>query len=266
MHSPTAVMEMSAFSDLLQGQMSEADTKSKLVGVHGGSLPYSWELDDLYSLYSTVRRNCVVSVLEFGSGWSTLALTIGLHENKISFGDMYNVRHPNPFRLMSIDASSEWLDQAISRIPEELQEYVVPTPSEVTLVGIQGVYASVFQNVPFFVPDLVYLDGPDPEQVEGTVDGWTSVELHGLPMSADLLRIEPHFWPGTEIITDGRRANARFLETRFHRKWDVWFDPYGDHSHFRLDESPFGPVSAEHNRFRVEQARRLRNKESPVEL
>jgi len=55
-----------------------------------------------------------------------------------------------------------------------------------------------------------YLDGPDPEQVRGKLNGFEYRELHTLPMGADILRIEPHLWPETNIMNDGRTANARF--------------------------------------------------------
>ena len=42
---------------------------------------YDPEMKDLYFLYCVVREKAVVSVLEFGSGWSTLALAIALQEN-----------------------------------------------------------------------------------------------------------------------------------------------------------------------------------------
>ena len=53
----------------------------------------------------------------------------------------------------------------------------------------------------------------------GSIDGFVSLELHGLPMSAEVLCIEPHLRPWTMIVTDGRTVNARFLQANMVRNW-----------------------------------------------
>ena len=226
--------------------------------------PYELEFDDLYFLYRLVREQSVVSILEFGSGWSTLVFARALKENRRNMVAAYDVRHPNPFQLMSVDASPQWQKIALSRIPSEWAEIIVPVVATPRLTTEFGGIASCFDFIPAFVPDLVYLDGPDPEQVEGEIDGFRSLELHGLPMSADLLRLEPHLWPGTMIVTDGRTANARFLKPRFRRYWESLFDPFGDRTIMRLTEIPLGAVSERHMEARLKAARLLRGKEGPV--
>lgn len=234
------------------------------VNVSSNEQPYGPEFDDLYYLYGIVRETAAVSVMEFGSGWSTLAFSLGLDENRRSMAQSYSTRHPNPFRLLTIDASSEWLEVSLARLPTSVRDLVVGHTATPILSLQNGQFVTFFDYLPFFVPDIVYLDGPDPEQVTGEIDGFTSPEIHALPMCADMLRVEPHLWPGTLIITDGRRANARMLETNFRRSWQVLHDPFGDHTIFRLDESPFGPVSESHISARLEAARNLRKKENPV--
>lgn len=227
---------------------------------------YEPEINDLYHLYSTVREKAVVSILEYGSGWSTLALTIGLWENKIEFGasHMASIRHPNPFQLMSIDASEHWQRVAIERLSKleiELVKTVVATPR---LQVMSEMICHVNDFVPNFSPDLIYLDGPDHDQITDQVNGFKYDEKFTQPMAADLLLLEHFLWPETIIITDGRTANARFLEKKFSRNWQVIHDPFGDRTTFRLNETPLGEISSAHTNFRLLQSKRIQSKESPA--
>ena len=49
--------------------------------------PYTPQLSDLYRLYKFVILNKRTTILEFGSGWSTLFLSHALNQNKIKFND-----------------------------------------------------------------------------------------------------------------------------------------------------------------------------------
>ncbi len=79
---------------------------------------YPPEINDLYALYSRVRNERSIAILEFGSGWSTLVLLKALEENRISHGDWVfeNLRHPNPYSLMTIDCSEVFQSIACERL------------------------------------------------------------------------------------------------------------------------------------------------------
>ncbi len=209
-------------------------------------LPYGPELDDLHHLYALARRSAAVSIMEFGSGWSTLVLALAVHENERSFGGTYDVRHPNAFRVLSVDASEEYSGRSLGRLPTELREHVIGHVSAARLVEYGGRWASLFDDVPPFVADLIYIDGPEPGQVQGSIDGFSLSDPHGLPVAADLLRMEPMLWPETTVVVDGRTANARFLRDNLQRRWDHLRDPYGDRTTLFLDETPYGEISARH--------------------
>lgn len=261
------IMAMAEFDDFLRA--SQVGSASRYSHSPGGSERtesdegYPYELDDIYFLYSLARKNAAVSVMEFGSGWSTLAFAKAVHENKLSMEKNYNARHPNPFQVMTIDAAQHWMDVSLQRIPAELRELVVPQVTSVELVSYQGSVASAYSELPPFTPDIIYLDGPDAEQVGGNVGGFVSIKRHGLPMSTDILFIEPHLWPWTLIVTDGRTANARFLKTHLRRNWQFLHDPFGDRSIFRLDETPFGQIGEEHIESRLRVVRGSLNKQDP---
>jgi hypothetical protein len=229
------------------------------------SLAYGFEVDDLYFLYSRVRMSFATSVLEFGSGWSTLALALGLSENAQQVGGHWPHRHPNAFVLMTVDASESWQKVALNRLGATLKSFVVPVVSSCALVrGENGLILSNFQNVPNFSPDLIYIDAPDPEQVTGSSGGFSFLELHSLPQVGNILEIEYQLWPGTEVVLDGRTSNARMLQGLLKRRWDFFFDPFGDRTHLRLAEEPFGELSRNHFQDRLNHSRFLVQKDGMV--
>lgn len=234
-----------------------------------GNSAYPPEYDDLYNLYSFVREKSLVSILEIGSGWSTFALALALEENNRSFGSEYlkRVRHPNPFKILSLDASPEWAEVARTRLSDKsssIVEFHISSSSIVELEGSGGPLCSLIDSIPFFVADLVYVDGPGPNQVKGDIRSHSFVEPHSLPMSADLLALEPHFWPGTYIMTDGRFANAQFIRTRFRRNWEFLSDPFADRCLFRLAEPELGAINREHLAVRLKASSELLSNRAPL--
>ena len=216
-------------------------------------------------MYATVVEKSVVSILEFGSGWSTLALSLGLAENEKIFGESHRsmIRHPNPFQLWSLDASASWQKVAIQRLNADERKLVTPITITPQITQVENGICHLNDFLPNFTPDLVYLDGPDHNQVVGEFNSFKYDERFTPPMAADLIMLEPFFWPETLIISDGRTANARFLESRFKRNWQVMHDPFGDRTIFRLNETPFGEISSEHISFRLLQSKVTQDKESP---
>ena len=247
--------------------MEKIDFHNKIMSFYNQEVPglYEPELDDLWFLYKLIKDKCITSILEYGSGWSTYAMAIALHENFLDFGleHIETIRHPNAFKLMTIDASSEYLESAMNRISDKVKENVLPVFSSPILTSLDGVICHKFGSIPNFAPDLIYLDGPDHNQVIGNVEGFEYNESFTQPMGSDLLMVEPFLWPETIIVTDGRTANARFLETRFKRNWQVLHDPFGDRTIFRLAETALGLISEEHVNFRMKKSRETTLKEMP---
>jgi hypothetical protein len=226
---------------------------------------YEPEIDDLWFLYSLIKDKCVTSILEYGSGWSTYVMAIGLYENFLDFGVEHarTIRHPNPFKFMTIDASNKFQESAMNRIPVDSRKNILPITATPNLIVSDNAICHQFDFIPNFAPDLIYLDGPDHDQVIGIVEGFEYKESFTQPMGIDLLMIEPFLWPETILVTDGRTANARFLASRFKRNWHIMHDPFGDRTIFRLNETPLGLISEEHINFRLTKSRKLVSKELP---
>jgi hypothetical protein len=214
------------------------------------------ELDDLYFLYRTTRETMAVSIMEFGSGYSTLIFAAALHQNRLAFGDKYleYCVHPNPFTILTVDASSQFLDFSLQRIPIELRYLIYPHKSEVEFFefgGAGGQIVNRWTNLPNFTPDIIYIDGPDPEQIKNSLFG-LQANSFSLPMSADILAREFFLWSETLIVLDGRGANAEFLRHNLKRKWQYLKDNIGDRHIFRLESEPWGHFSNQHISFKRE--------------
>ena len=85
------------------------------------------------------------------------------------------------------------------------------THSGVSATTFNGRACHLYDRLPDVVPDLVYLDGPDPADVRGDVNGLSFGIPERTVMSADLLVMEPTLLPGTVVVVDGRESNTRFL-------------------------------------------------------
>jgi len=213
---------------------------------------YKPELKDLYRLYSFVIDNSVISILEFGSGWSTLALAMGLEFNQNRFGDQYKGfdRNLNAFRMCSVDSSKYFSQISISRLNENQRRMVDEFISVPFFKDFQGYPVSLWDPVPRFDYDLIYLDAPEPEQIVANVSALPMSSLSDLPISADLCVNEPYILPGTSILIDGRTANVNFLEAKMYREWIIRKDIHKDISYFFLNEPPLGAINQSHLEFR----------------
>lgn len=204
-------------------------------------------LEDLFSLYKVVRATRATSILEIGSGWSTLVLAHALLENSDEFSSALKESHLKsiPFCLSSVDSSSRFADLALSRLSRSQREIVSMNIETPRMCLWEGRICHTFDNFPNFAADLIYLDGPDCNQVIGDVAGISvntvdAVGGYNLPMSADLLRLEYFLQPGCQIVIDGRGANAEFLRTNFKREWNYKYDSSLDQHFLKLVSPPWG--------------------------
>lgn len=219
------------------------------------------DIDDLYRLYRLVRDTAVISAIEYGSGWSTFALSKGIWENKESFGDNYiGYRNLNAFKLKTVDASSFFLKKAINRIPISYQSVVlsqVATPKLVTEYNQCSVMWTPAQRVDY---DLIYIDGPEPEQVIRNHTDFPISTIHDLPIMGDMVRYESYILPSTLIMFDGRTSNARYFKNRFVRKWICASNLDQDYSLMILNEEPIGKINKKHLDFRENNSKISLNK------
>lgn len=241
------------FKELIQaqahiGQTIDSTDDSRL----RTNLVYEPDIDDLYRLYSFVIDNCVTSILEFGSGWSTFALSLGLREIREKYSGEYGgfQRNPHPFRLCTVDNSPEFVTLALSRLDSEMLESIDVHIASPILTTVGSNPVTLWDPVPRFDFDLIYLDAPEPEQVVTSGFQLPMATVHDLPIAGDLVVNEPYIHPETSIIIDGRTANSRYLKSSLQRNWSYEAFPVEDFSLLHLSEDPLGRVNAKHIDFR----------------
>ena len=214
-------------------------------------VPSPPELGDLVRLHQLVRSRRVTTVLEFGVGMSTRVLAHALHQNRHEFGDFVaeNLRRSNPFELHSVDASPQWIETCQRDFPTELLERVTFNQSDVAMASFNGRACTLYDQLPNICPDLIYLDGPDQYAASGDVQGISTRHADRLPMSADILVLEPFLLPGTFVLVDGRTANARFLKHNLQGGWRHEHRVKEDVHTFELVEPPLGVYNERQIRF-----------------
>jgi hypothetical protein len=210
--------------------------------------PYIPELKDLYRLYQFIITNKRTTVLEFGSGWSTLIFSLALKElsdkyyNQIKF-----LRRNNPFELFVVENEKKYLNITKNRIRKFNKVLNIKNPikisyslTEVRMTTFNGRICTEYKKLPQCNPDFIYLDGPDQFNVKKDINGISTRHKDMMPMVTDILKFEYFYTPGTIIICDGRSANAKFLKDHFNRNW-VYENNFKNDQHiFYLNDPPLG--------------------------
>jgi len=231
-------------------------TEKKQYGIYDlvdptNKTPYAPELDDLARLHHIATTRKAITILEFGTGYSTLVLADALYKNKQKYSKYVknNLRCSNPFEVHSIDANQEYLKISEERLPEHLKKIVHFHHSDVVMGKFNDRICTYYEKIPNIRPDLIYLDAPDQFVAKGSVSGITTAHPDRMAMSADILTIEHFLQPGTFILIDGRTANSRFLKSNFQRNWDYTEDDVNDINMFELIERSLGIVNEKHLQF-----------------
>lgn len=197
---------------------------------------------DLARLHFLIRSRKVFKIMEFGLGYSTIVMADALrknHEDWESLPEKPSISGPADFQLHCVDTSEYWIGNTKKKIPDELKKYVTFHFSNVQIGTFQDRVCHYYDTLPDISPDFIYLDGPDPSAVQGSLSGITFSE-NRIVVAGDLLRIEPILFPGTLILVDGRSANVRFLSSHFYRNWEITSDKNSDVTIFVLDEPALG--------------------------
>ena len=155
------------------------------------------DYSDLWFLYREVRRRRPTTVLEFGSGCSTVVLAFALHQN----GNGH---------LWSLDAEAAWAEATTVALPEAVRPLVTVVYAPVR-EDDRDVRGWSYSNIPDVDPDFVYLDGPalTPDR----------------KVAFDVLDLQSRLKPGCIVVVDGRGANVRYLEARLTREHTLTIMP-----------------------------------------
>ena len=218
--------------------------------------PYIPELDDLYNLYQYILINKRTTILEFGSGWSTLIFGLALNElsNKFS-NEVKQLRRDNPFELFVIENEKKYLNITKNRILKFNKYLKIKKPikikyflSDVEMTTFENRICTEYRKLPLCNPDFIYIDGPDQFKVKKDINGISLRHKDMMPMLSDILKFEYFYTPGTIIICDGRAANAKFLKDHLKRNWKYINDQKNDQHLFWLVD----PVLGKYNKLQLE--------------
>jgi len=187
--------------------------------------PWSPKLEQLYLIYQIVILNKRLTILEFGSGWSTLIFIKALNELKIKYlNNVKFLRKNNPFSLFVVDNEKKYLSISKKRADKFIKKNKIRSKvhflySDAVMTKYKDHIATEYKKLPACNPDLIFLDGPGQFRVKNKINNITTKHKDIMPMACDILKIEFFLVPGTIVIVDGRGANCEFLRLNFKRKW-----------------------------------------------
>ena len=222
--------------------------KKRTVNEMAVNEPFIPELDDLYYLYEYVVKNKRTTILEFGSGWSTLIFSLALRELRDKYSSQIReLRRNNPFELFVIENEKKYLNITKNRILRFNKYLKIKNPvkinyhfSNVEMTTFQDRICTKFKKLPLCNPDFCYLDGPGQFNIKKNINGISTKHKDMMPMVSDLLRFEYFYTPGTIIVIDGRKANTQFLKDHFKRNWKYVNDKKKDQHIFYLADPSLG--------------------------
>ena len=247
------------FRKKLSFLVAESKKKKKKTTVNQKLLdkdPYQPVLSDLYNLYQLIILNKRTTILEFGTGWSSIIFYLALNDlKKLHSNKIKELRRNNPFELFILDNEKKYFNISKKRIIELGKKIKIKNPpkvhyffSDVEMTLFESKIATQYKKLPLCNPDFIYLDGPNLFNVKGEINGINTAHLDMMPMVCDILKFEYFFQPGTIIISDGRAANVKFLKDHFKRNWKYSHDQKNDQHSFLLDD----PLLGKFNKLQIE--------------
>ena len=135
-----------------------------------------------------------ISILEDGTGWSTLVILHALKVNEKNYlKKVKNFRIKKKFNLTVIDNDKKYLNiskQRINKIFKNQKNNISFHYSKCVMTKMNNNICSYFPDHPRINPDFIYVDGPDQFKIIGKVNNFTISDLEMMPMNSDILHYE----------------------------------------------------------------------------
>jgi hypothetical protein len=195
------------------------------------------DIEDLVILHKLIIKHKITSVMEFGAGYSTIIMAEAIFRNfkKFKFKQRKNCG------VHSCETNTKYYNKL--KVSKNLKSLIKIYNSNVIMTKFNSRFCTAYKKIPKINPQLIYLDGPDLYSVKNDISNYSTNFDECVPISADILMIEPFLLPGTLIVIDGRQSNVRFLENNFQRKWKKKVFKNIDLTIFVLKEKPLGKVN-----------------------
>lgn len=210
-----------------------------------GGVAYPPDYDDLARLHALVTKRKIITVLELGSGKSSLVLADALRQNHDQHKNkLKGIRRANPFRLLSIESEEKYRTEVQHQCERAgLGDFVEIFFSEAIQTTYDEQICGQYKEIPSCCPDLIYVDGPMPMSYRNGGSQYMDMRHNEVTnITCDVLRIESVLLPGTIILIDGMTNNSRFIRNNLKRCWESFEDTDADYTILILDEAPLGKI------------------------
>ena len=207
---------------------------------------YPPNLKDLYFIFKTITIFKRINILEFGCGFSSIIIRKALEKNKLKYKNINfeKMGFKNYFQHFIVDDQLKYLKIAKKRNLEYFKNNTIEQKfifSNCSMTTYNNQICSEYKKLPNMLPDFIYLDGPDLNNIKGNLNGLNlSKDANFSPMSCDILKIENLLVPGTIILVDGRGLNCSFIKNNFKRNWIYYYNVFSDQHFFYLNENSLG--------------------------
>ena len=166
---------------------------------------YKPQIKDLLRLYEFIILNKRTTVLEFGTGWSTLIISIALENLRKKYSSkISNLRRSDPFKVFSVDNEKRFLKISKDRISnfykKNHKKNINFQFSDCNLSTYNGKFCIEYEKIPTCNPDFIYIDGPDIFNIKGKINNFSFGHQDIMPIICDILKIEYFLIPGTIIL------------------------------------------------------------------
>jgi hypothetical protein len=149
--------------------------------------PYKPDLKDLYRLYFFILNNKRTTVMEFGSGWSSLVMALALTELKKKYSSTISkLRRNNPFELFIIENEKKYFSiskKRLKRFSKKINIKINYLNTDVIMTTYKGIISTEYKKLPLCNPDFIYLDGPDQFNIKGDCNGISIRHIDMMPMN-----------------------------------------------------------------------------------
>jgi hypothetical protein len=211
--------------------------------------PYTPNFLQLYTLYKLITLNKRLTIVEFGSGYSTLFFYLALNENKKNYQNkISHFRNNNPFELFVLENIKQYENITKNRLKKiktinSIKSKITFLNTSAQMTSFNGMLCTEYKKLPLCNPDFIYIDGPSQFSIKNRINNFSTAHNDIVPIGCDILKIEYFLLPGTIIVVDGRVANVRFLKDQLKRKWVYINNKKIDMHIFYLKESPLGKLN-----------------------
>jgi len=207
---------------------------------------YHPNLKDLYFIYKIITLSKRLNVLEFGCGFSSIIIRRALEDNKLKYKNINfeEMGFKNTFQHFILDDQIKYIKISKKRNSDYFKKNYIQQKfifSGCEMTSFNNQVCTQYKKLPNIIPDFIYLDGPDLNKIQGSVNGINiSKNKDFTPMSCDILKIENILLPGTIILIDGRGLNSSFLKNNFKRNWIYFYNVFSDQHFFYLNDDSVG--------------------------